>query len=151
MVRLSLEVARAARNEATHRMTYEDQLGDRSGPGSNDIVEQRGEVLTVLGDVESGVVAQIHGGVTKIFSEPRTLGGLGAQAMAIRVQPPRLLGFAQAMKEDRHLRRRLGDATSRDSRSFTVSLLLRLGTENPTWSYRRICCELATMGTTQVG
>ena len=29
---------------------------------------------TVLGGVEAGVVAQVHGGVTKILSEPRTIG-----------------------------------------------------------------------------
>jgi len=37
---------------------HQDQLGDRSGPGGRDIVEEGGEVPAVLGDVEDGVVAR---------------------------------------------------------------------------------------------
>ena len=100
-------VAGAASNQTTHRMTDQDQLGDGDGPGGGDIVEQTGEMPAVLGDVETGVVAQVDRGVPEVVGEPRTIGGLGAAAVAIGVQPPRLLGFAQAVNENRHFRGRL--------------------------------------------
>ena len=58
----------------------------------------------VLGDVEAGVVTQIDRGVSEVVSEPGTVGGLFASAVAIGVQPPGFLGLAQAVDEDRQLR-----------------------------------------------
>ena len=80
----------------------------------------------VLGDVQAGVVAQIDGGVPEFLSEPRTIGGLGAAAVAIRVQPPRFLGFAQTVNEDRHLRGRLGEGDLRERRAEARRLLGRI-------------------------
>ena len=62
------------------------------GQAATDIVEERGEVPAVLGDVEAGVVAQIDGRVPEVVREPGPVSGLGADAVAIGVQPPGLLG-----------------------------------------------------------
>jgi putative transposase len=71
----------------------------------------------------------------------------GHRRRGLFVQPDTLLRWHRDL-----VRRRWAYPHRRPGRpsvpSGTVSLVLRLAKENPTWGYRRICGELATMGAT---
>ena len=46
-----------ADDQAAHRVADQGDAGDRLRPGRDELLEQRVEVLAVLGDVQAGVVA----------------------------------------------------------------------------------------------
>jgi hypothetical protein len=77
-------VAGAADHQPSHRMTDEDDLFTVERPGGDEIADQPGQVLAVVGDVPAAVVPDIHAGVTQVRGQPRPVGG----SVGPRVEAP---------------------------------------------------------------
>ena len=100
-------VTGAAGNQATHGVGDDDDLFDWCGPDRDHRREQVGQTLSVVGDVKTGVVAQVQrrvagGGETRAVGDGRVL------VVLIGVKLPGVLRFTQSVEEHCQLWRGLG-------------------------------------------
>ncbi len=66
-------VGSAARDKAAHRMSDERDLLDGDRPRAHQLIEQRGDQASVLGDVQAGVVAQVDRRTAQVLRQPRAI------------------------------------------------------------------------------
>ncbi len=101
-VRVRADRARGPHDQAAHRVPDQRDPAYGGRPPGHEVVEQRRQGDTVLGDRQAGVGAQVD-------RRPR---GVGGQPLAVAAPAlpgpalPRLVGLAQAVQEDHDVRGR---------------------------------------------
>lgn len=100
-------VTGAADDQTTHRVADEHELVDGHGPGRHDSSRSSASCPAVVGDVQAGVVADVHRRAAGLASEARPEVEGAVLTLLGRRGMPRLVGLAQPVDEHGEPRRRL--------------------------------------------